>query len=76
MTRYLAFYRVDNTDNYDRSFFNGMSGKDIYQKLCQMRDNGDAVIYDLNSDDDLDNFRCDYNDEFYDGGWWTIWFAR
>ena len=67
----LAFYRVDNSQEYDRYTFDGMKEGAIKEKLSSLSDD-ELRIYDMDNEYDMSDFMCDYNDELLDGGWWCI----
>lgn len=71
----LAFYKVDNSKNYERHTFDDicMQPSKVRQMLNKLEDKGDEVrYYDLNVKEQVWDFQEDYNDEILDGGWWCI----
>ena len=78
----IAFYKVDNSLNYERHSFDAMC--DEPEKILEMLNKlpGEELkIYDANNygyahrvQPNLVDFEEDYNDEELDGGWWSIVF--
>lgn len=71
----LAFYKVDNSKNYERHTFDDvcMQPSKVRQMLSKLEDEGDEVrYYDLNVKEQVWDFQEDYNDEILDGGWWCV----
>lgn len=74
----LAFYKVENSKNFERHTFDNIYDKreEILRMLNQLKED-EWRAYDMNrrewngSPNALD-FEEDYNDEFLDGGWWCI----
>ena len=74
----LAFFKVDNSKNFNRqTFFNIYDKREaILQKLSQLKDE-EWRTYDMSryegcgSPNALD-FQEEYNDEELDGGWWCV----
>ena len=69
----LAFFKVDNSKNYERHTFDSMFDKprQIIDKLSELSDE-ELRIYDINNTMDMSIFQDDYNDEELDGGWWCV----
>lgn len=69
----LAFYRVNNSQNYGRHTFNGIYDKPekIKEMLSKLSDE-ELRMYDMDNKYDKKDFEDDYNDEVLDGGWW-LW---
>lgn len=79
----LVFYTVDNGLNWGRHDFDNLGDRDAFEKIWRNRRALDARIFDMESHygNDVYGFRqefChggdfedDYNDELFDGGWWT-----
>ena len=74
----LAFYAVTNSMNYERDSFNLDTPDVILEKLSKLPEN-EVRIYDLSCygydkkpAPNLADFEEDYNNEDFDGGWWTI----
>ena len=72
----LAFYKVDNSQNYGRHSFDDtydnkekileklrLLKEDEWRTYCVRYSSREVGIYDLMED---------YNDELLDGGWWCI----
>lgn len=72
MAKFLVFYKVDNSQNYDRHTFDYIydDGEKIGKMLGKLNDD-ELKCYNL-SCDDLWYFVEDYNDEELDGGWWSF----
>lgn len=76
----LAFYLVDNSQEYDRHTFDNVY--DNPQKIQELLDKlppEEVRYYDINPSThgiyrtpDLLDFKEDYNDEVLDGGWWVV----
>lgn len=69
----LAFYKVDNSQNYGRHTFDGIYDKPekIKEMLSKLSDE-ELRMYDMDNKYDKEDFKDDYNDEVLDGGWW-LW---
>lgn len=75
----LAFYKVNNSQDYDRHTFDDIYDKpeEIVLMLKKLKDD-EVVFYDLSTTSTslmwktLGDFIEDYNDEMLDGGWWTV----
>ena len=74
----IAFYKVDNSQNYGRDTFNYYfdNGKAILEKL-QLLNDDEWRTYDTsrcegNGSPNLIDLQEDYNNELLDGGWWCI----
>lgn len=69
----LAFFKVDNSKNYERHTFDSMFDKprQIIDKLSELS-NEELRIYDINNTMDMSIFQDDYNDMELDGGWWCV----
>ena len=76
----IAFYKVDNSLNYDRHSFDYIrdNSEEIKRQLSLLPDE-ELKIYDMNSygygnmpSPNMADFEDDYNDEILDGGWWCI----
>ena len=67
----LAFYRVNNSQNYGRHTFDCIYDKPekIKEMLSKLSDD-ELRMYDMNNKYDKEDFEDDYNDEVLDGGWW------
>lgn len=66
----LAFYRVDNSKDYDRHTFDNMSVDEAFSLLNELSDD-EFRVYDLDHSLDALDLENDYNDEILDGGWWV-----
>ena len=75
MKKILAFYPVTNSATADRNHFDSMNPEEAYSVLKSMPE---ARLYDLTRNDrtgqmlDMQDFVEDYNDEIFDGGWWSV----
>lgn len=69
----LAFYKVDNSKNYERHTFNMWCDRPqvIKEMLSELSDE-ELKMYDMDDKYDVDLFREDYNEEELDGGWWCV----
>ena len=69
----LAFYKVDNSQGYERHTFDYIFDKpsEIKEMLYKLTDE-ELYMYDMNSKYDARYFEDDYNDEILDGGWWCV----
>ena len=71
MAKFLVFYKVDNSQNYERHTFDYIydDGEKIRKMLGKLNDD-ELKCYNLSCD--LWCFVEDYNDEELDGGWWSF----
>ncbi len=74
----LAFYKVDNSLDYERHTFDyAKNNQEILDMLHQLPED-EYRIYDFDDPDrkrgviDSIDFQEDYNNEIYDGGWWCV----
>lgn len=73
----IAFYKVDNSLNYERHEFDADRPETIIEKLQRLPD-GEVKFYNADKycwqtkEPTLADFETDYNDEELDGGWWCI----
>lgn len=73
----IAFYKVDNSLNYERHEFDTNRPETIIEKLQQLPED-EVKLYDgdkyswQSKEPTLADFETDYNDEELDGGWWCI----
>ena len=69
----LAFYKVDNSKNYERHTFDVFCDRPrvIKEMLSELSDD-ELRIYDLDNNFDSDYLQEDYNDEILNGGWWCV----
>lgn len=69
----LAFYKVDNSKNYERHTFDVFFDRPqiIKDMLSELSDE-ELRMYDMDNNIDMSIFQDDYNDEELDGGWWCI----
>ena len=69
----LAFYKVDNSKNYERHTFDMWYDRPqvIKEMLSELKDD-EFHCYDMDNDVDRSIFQDDYNDEVLDGGWWCV----
>lgn len=74
----LAFYKVDNSMNYERHTFDNLYDKpDEIIGMLEKLTADEWRTYDMNRADaqrwpDAQDFEEDYNDELLDGGWWCV----
>ena len=67
----LAFYKVDNSQDFARHTFDGMEGEEIGRMLSRLSDE-ELRVYDTENNDDMVYLVEDFNDEILDNGWWCI----
>ena len=75
----IAFYKVDNSLNYDRHEFDNLCDQpqEVLDMLQRLPDeevkfyNADKYSW-RSKEPTLADFETDYNDEELDGGWWCI----
>lgn len=69
----LAFYKVDNSKNYERHTFDVFFDRPqiIKDMLSELSDE-ELRMYDMDNNIDMSIFQDDYNDEELDGDWWCI----
>lgn len=69
----LAFYKVDNSKNYERHTFDMLCDRPhvIKEMLSELSDE-ELRMYGMDNTHDVDFFQEDYNDEELDGGWWCV----
>ena len=72
----LAFYKVVNSQNYERHTFDDIydKPKEILKKLSLLKDD-EWRTYNVRYSSRVAgiwDFMEDYNDEELDGGWWCI----
>ena len=69
----LAFYKVDNSKNYERHTFDMWYDRPqvIKEMLYELSDD-ELRMYNMDNMYDVDFFQEDYNDEYLDGGWWCV----
>lgn len=73
----IAFYKVDNSLNYERHTFDTERPETIIEKL-QLLPEEEVKFYNADQyswqskEPTLADFETDYNDEGLDGGWWCI----
>lgn len=69
----LAFYKVDNSKNYERHTFDILFDRpqEIKRMLSELNDD-EFLCYDMDNNIDRSIFQDDYNDEILDGGWWCV----
>lgn len=70
----LAFYQVNNSLGYERNTFDALydNPRKIEEMLQPLLDKDEAAIVNLADTESVDFFVDEYNDEVYDGGWWTV----
>ncbi len=66
----LAFYKVDNSLNYERHTFDLIDNPQEIIKMLYGLSDDELRVYDIEAD--LDAFEDDYNDEILDNGWWCV----
>lgn len=69
----IAFYKVDNSKNYERHTFDMWVDRPqvINEMLSELND-GEFRCYDTDNKIDMSILVDDYNDEEFDGGWWCV----
>lgn len=67
----IAFYKVNNSKDYNRHTFESLKPTEIKELLAELSDE-ELSIYDMDSSYDRACLQYDYNDECYDGGWWMV----
>lgn len=69
----LAFYKVDNSKDYERHTFDKWFDRPhvIKEMLSELSDE-ELHCYDMENSIDMSIFQDDYNDEELDGGWWCV----
>ena len=69
----LAFYKVDNSQNYERHTFDcWCDNTQVIKEMLSRFSDEELKMYNMNNKDDVDIFQEDYNDEELDGGWWCV----
>ena len=69
----LAFYKVDNSKNYERHTFDmWCDGPQVIKEMLSELSDEELRMYDMDNNIDISIFQDDYNDEELDGGWWCI----
>lgn len=69
----LAFYKVDNSKNYERHTFDYLYDKpEVIKKMLSELNDDELHCYDMDNNVDRSIFEDDYNDEVLDGGWWCV----
>lgn len=72
MKRLLVFVPVDNDREIDRSVLESLTDKEVWEMLP-----ANSQVYDLDKKVSpqgfagMMDFVTDYNDEIFDGGWWS-----
>lgn len=73
MKRLLVFIPVDNEQDLDRTVLGTLTDQEVWAKLPK-----NAMVYNLDKNmapqdqyPGMLNFVEDYNDEVFDGGWWS-----
>ncbi len=69
----LAFYKVDNSKNYERHTFDMLCDRPqvIKEMLSELSDE-ELRMYSMDNKYDIIALEDDYNDEVIDGGWWCV----
>lgn len=69
----LAFYKVDNSREYNRHTFDMWCDRPqvIEEMLSELSDE-ELRMYDMDNKYDKLAFEKDYNNEVLDGGWWCV----
>lgn len=71
----LAFYKVNNSQDYDRHTFDMWCDRpQVIKEMLSKLSDDELRIYDLDNEFDYDYLQEDYNDEILDGGWWCVAF--
>lgn len=69
----LAFYKVDNSKNYERHTFDMWYDRpQVIKKMLSELSDEELRMYNMDNMYDVDFFQEDYNDEILDGGWWCV----
>ena len=69
----LAFYKVDNSKNYERHTFDKWYDKpDVIKSMLSELSDEELRMYDMENMYEVDFFQYDYNNEVLDGGWWCV----
>jgi len=69
----LAFYKVDNSKNYERHTFDMWYDRpDVIKKMLSELSDEELRMYDMDNKFDYDYLQEDYNDEILDDGWWCV----
>lgn len=69
----LVFYKVNNSQGYDRNTFDYIYDKpNKIKKMLEKLSDEELRMYDMDNKYDKIAFEDDYNDEVLDGGWW-LW---
>ena len=75
----IAFYRVDNSLDYDRYTFDDVYDKpDEIMRMLRLLPEEEWRYYDMSKATghdmvmDAADLMNDYNDEVLDGGWWSV----
>lgn len=75
---YIAFYKVDNSMDYERHTFDHIydKPKEIFRMLKKLGED-EWKLYEMSvgyntKTPSLDDFEEDYNNEELDGGWWCV----
>ena len=70
----LAFYKVENCMGYERHTFDWYCDNPakIEEMLQPLLEKDEAAIVNLEDWHSIDIFTDEYNDEIYDGGWWSV----
>lgn len=73
MKRLLIFIPVDNEQDLDRTQLGKLTDQEVWAKLPSnaMVYNLDKTIVSRDQYPGMMNFVEDYNDEVFDGGWWS-----
>lgn len=70
----LAFYKVDNSQNYERHTFDMWFDRPqvIKEMLSRLKDD-ELRMYDMDNKYDVDFFQEDFNDEYLEPDWWCVY---
>lgn len=67
--KYIAFYSLNNSSDYDGESFNGKTGRETESALKALPQE-ERHIYCLELEDDFKHLQGDYNSGLLDLGWW------
>lgn len=57
----IAFYKVDNSQNYTPSKLEGLDREELLEKLNLLQED-ELVVYDLDKPEDIIEFNNDFNE--------------
>lgn len=73
----LAFYKIDNSQGYDRHTFDllkreGLEGWQKIKEMLSKLSDEELRMYNMRDTFDRMFLEDDYNGEELDGGWWCV----